>query len=82
MKIIDVNGRPHTLTQYQVQNMLVISWVFFLLSWIFNILYYKVHPSAVDFNLKRSRAKLFIYVLGKKCKLPWFLDLASDESEE
>ena len=34
----------------------------FLLSWMFNIMYYYIaHPSAVDFNLSRSRARLFIF---------------------
>ena len=72
MEIKDVNGRPHPLTQYQVQMILVIGWVCFFLSWICNIIYYKVHPSGVDFNVGRSRARLFIYFLGKKVKLPGY----------
>ena len=72
MEIKDVNGRPHDLTQYQVQIIMVIGWVAFFLSWISNILYYKVHPSAVDFNPRRSRSKLFIYFLGRKVKLPGY----------
>ena len=72
MEIIDVNGRPHSLTQYQVQMILVIGWVSFLLSWISNIIYYKFHPSGVDFNVGRSRSRLFIYFLGKKVKLPGY----------
>ena len=72
MEIKDVNGRPHPLTQYQVQMILVIGWVCFFLSWICNIIYYKVHPSGVDFNLGRSKSRLFIYFLGKKVKLPGY----------
>ena len=72
MEIIDVNGRPHSLTQYQVQMILVIGWVSFLLSWLSNIIYYKLHPSGVDFNVGRSRSRLFIYFLGKKVKLPGY----------
>ena len=79
MEIKDVNGRPHPLTQYQVQMILVIGWVCFFISWICNIIYYKVHPSGVDFNLGRSRARLFIYFLGKKVKLPGYRD--GDERE-
>ena len=79
MEIKDVNGRPHPLTEYQVQMILVIGWVCFFLSWICNIIYYKVHPSGVDFNLGRSRARLFIYFLGKKVKLPGYRD--GDEME-
>ena len=73
-KIFDANGRPHSLTQHHVVMILVIGWTSFIMSWIFNILYYKVHPSAVDFKLKRVRAKMFIYVFGYKLKVPGFLD--------
>ena len=66
MEIKDVNGRPHPLTQYQVQMILMLGWVSFLLSWICNIIFYKFHPSGVDFNLGRSKARLFVYFLGKK----------------
>ena len=72
MEIKDVNGRPHNLTQYQVQMIMMFGWAAFFLSWISNILYYKVHPSAVDFNPKKSRSKLFIYFLGRKVKLPGY----------
>ena len=72
MEIIDVNGRPHSLTQYQVQMILVIGWVSFLLSWICNIIYYKFHPSGVDFNVGRSKSRFFIYFLGRKVKLPGY----------
>ena len=72
MEIIDVNGRPHSLTQYQVQMILVIGWVSFVLSWLSNIIYYKLHPSGVDFNVGRSRSRLFIYFLGKKVKMPGY----------
>ena len=72
MEIIDVNGRPHSLTQYHVHMILVIGWVSFLLSWISNIIYYKFHPSGVDFNVGRSSSRLFIYFLGKKVKLPGY----------
>ena len=92
MEIKDVNGRPHPLTQYQVQMILVIGWVCFFISWICNIIYYKVHPSGVDFNLGRSRARLFIYFLGKKVKLPGYrggdgmevagAQVAEDENED
>ena len=67
MEIRDVNGRPHCLTQYQVQIILIIGWVSFLLSWLSNIIYYKFHPSGVDVG--RSRSRLFIYFLGKKVEL-------------
>ena len=31
-----------------------------------NIIYYKVHPSEVDFNLRRSTDRLFVYLFGKR----------------
>ena len=44
--------------------MMVIGWAAFFGSWLFmNILFYKVHPSSVDF---RFREKLFIHILGEK----------------
>ena len=69
MWIADINGRPHPLTQYHVQMILVIGWITFLLSWMLNIMYYRVHPSAVDKNLK---TKLFIWILGKRVELPGY----------
>ena len=78
MTIKDVNGRAHPMTMYQVILILVIGWVSFLLSWIFNLIYYKVHPSAVDFNFGRSKAKLFLYFFGRKVKLPGYKDEKND----
>ena len=72
MEIKDVNGRPHDFTQYQVQMIMLIGWVAFFASWISNIFYYKVHPSAVDFNTGRFRSKFFVYFLGRKVKLPGY----------
>ena len=51
---------------------LVIGWVSFLLSWISNIIYYKFHPSGVDFDVGRSKSRLFIYFLGKKVSMPGY----------
>ena len=72
--IVDVNGRLHSLTKHHVAVILIVGWTSFIMSWIFNIAYYKVHPSAVDFNLKRARARLFIYLLGYKINLPGYLE--------
>ena len=43
--------------------MMVIGWMAFLGSWVMNILFYKVHPSGVEFSY---REKLFIHILGTK----------------
>ena len=82
MEIKDANGRPHDLTQYQVQTIMIIGWAAFFLSWISNIIYYKVHPSAVDFNPRRSRSKIFVYFLGRKVKLPGYLPLPDEKENE
>ena len=42
MKLIDINGIPHPLSQGQVRVIMAIGWICFLLSWAFNTLFYKV----------------------------------------
>ena len=66
MRLIDVNGAPHVLTEHQVKMMVIIGWITFLAAWMMNILNYKVHPSEVSFSIKK---KMFIYICGKKYKL-------------
>ena len=58
MTLIDVHGNPHIMTQTHVINMIIIGWAAFFSSWIMNILYYKIHPSDVDFNPKRFRSEI------------------------
>ena len=67
MRLIDVNGNPHPLTKFQVRMMILIGWLAFLLAALMNILFYKVHPSSVDFSF---REKLYIHILGKE-RLLW-----------
>ena len=45
---------------------MAVGWTAFLGSWLMNILFYKVHPSSVDFSEKGMREKLFIHVQGEK----------------
>ena len=66
MRLIDVNGAPHVLTEHQVMMMITIGWVTFLAAWLMNLLNYKVHPSSVKFSPKE---KMFIYIFGKKYNL-------------
>ena len=66
MRLIDVNGNSHPMTKHQVRMMMLLGWVAFLFAWLMNILFYKVHPSAVDFSPKRYKEKCFLYVVGKK----------------
>ena len=83
MKLIDVNGNPHVMTPSQVSVMIIIGWTSFLLAWIMNIMFYKVHPSSVDFSLSGLCKKMFIYICGRKislrCSAP---DSDEDENEE
>ena len=69
MRLIDVNGLSHELTEYQVRTMITIGWLTFLAAWVMNICFYKTHPSAVDFSPKRFKDKMFIYIFGKKYSL-------------
>ena len=66
MILIDVNGNPHPLTKLQVRMMIMIGWLAFLLAGLMDILFYKVHPSFVDFSPKRFKERCYIYVFGKK----------------
>ena len=66
MRLIDVNGNPHPMTKLQVRVMILIGWLTFLFAALTNILFYKVHPSYVDFNPKRFKERCFIYCFGRK----------------
>ena len=46
--------------------MMAVGWMAFMGSWLMNVLFYKVHPSSVDFSEKGMREKLFIHVQGEK----------------
>ena len=48
MRVIDVNGVAHDLTEAQVRMMIMIGWLTFLAAWVMNILFYKTHPSGVN----------------------------------
>ena len=64
MKLVDVNGFEHEITRHHINMMMVVGWISFFLAWILNIVYYALHPSAVDFNLSRLKKKLTVGVLG------------------
>ena len=49
--------------------MMTVGWMAFLGSWLMNFLFYKFHPSNVDFSKKGIRDKLFIHIQGQK----WYL---------
>ena len=66
MRLIDVNGAPHVLTEHQVRMMITIAWIAFLVAWLMNLLNYKAHPSSVNFSPKE---KMFVYIFGKRYNL-------------
>ena len=66
MRLIDIHGAPHELTELQVRMMITIGWITFLAAWMMNILNYKVHPSSVNFSPDK---KMFVYIFGKKYNL-------------
>ena len=61
MKLIDVNGAKHEFKRSHVYMMLNVGWSFFFIAWILNIIYYKLHPSAVDFRFARVKEKFQEY---------------------
>ena len=54
------------MTNKDVNTMLMVGWLTFMLSWIINIVYLKIHPSVVDFG--SIREKFQIYLCGHKGK--------------
>ena len=67
----DVHGNPHKMTRDQVTTIIIIGWVAFFSAWMMNILYYKVHPSDVDFSPRRFRSQMvnlvslnFVEIIG------------------
>ena len=74
VKIVDLNGRPSYLTKFEVHSILLIGWMAFVISNLLNMVHYTVHPSQVDFNLKRFKTRLYVYVLGKRIELPGYVN--------
>ena len=52
MVLVDLHGIRHPLSKWNISWMLGAGWIFFLASQVLNYLYYKIHPSSVDFRLK------------------------------
>ena len=61
MKITDIYGNPEELKPDHVRVMLAVGWACFLVSWLINIAYYKVHPSAVDVFSLSDKKKLYVF---------------------
>ena len=61
MTITDISGNDHPLRRPHVIVMLAVGWACFLGSWLVNIAYYKVHPSAVDVFSLSDKWKLYVF---------------------
>ena len=61
MTLKDIYGNDHNLKPYHVLAMLGVGWACFLGSWLFNIAYYKFHPSAVEMFSLSDKRKLFMF---------------------
>ena len=61
MIIKDIYGNDHDLTQHNVRVMVGVGWACFLGSWIFNIAYYKFHPSSVDLFSFSEKKKFYVF---------------------
>ena len=46
--LVDVNGTSHNITKGNVINLVGFGWGFYSLSFVLNIIYYKIHPSFTD----------------------------------
>ena len=64
MKLVDVNGMVHEITCYHISMMLL--WIYFLLSYLLNIVYYAIHPSGVDFNKERFDKRFYFHLCGSE----------------
>ena len=56
--LVDVNGISHNLTRVNIIKLLVFGWVFYTLAIIFNLIYYKIHPSFTDFSPASIKQRL------------------------
>ena len=63
------NGRESSLTSDHVYWILGIGWTSSVIALVLNCIYYKLHPSAVDFDLGRFRSRIVLYICSLKlCK--------------
>ena len=67
MVLIDSDsGRESSLTSDDVHWILGIGWASSVIALMLNFIYYKLHPSAVDFDLGRFRNRIVLYICGVK----------------
>ena len=66
LTLTDVNGMEHEIEPYHICFMIALGWICFFSSYIMNFIYYKIHPSGVDFKKERFINRLHFYICGFK----------------
>ena len=64
MILLDMNGNIKFISPATVHVMLAVGWGAFIVSWIVNIIYYLLHPLAIDIDLGRFMQRLNFNFLG------------------
>ena len=58
MMLIDVFGKAHPISKHNTVWILGAGWIFFVVSFGFNCIFYKIHPSATDISLGAIKRRL------------------------
>ena len=58
MRLIDVTGRAHPIGKYNTGWILGAGWIFFGVSFLFQYIFYKIHPSATDVSNDAIKRRL------------------------
>ena len=73
MILLDMNGNIKFISPATVHVMLAVGWGTFIVSWIVNIIYYLLHPLAIDIDLGRFMQRLNFNFLGWRIGILIFL---------
>ena len=65
-QLYDVNGNLEHLARWQVNLLIIIGWVSYIISLILTVIYYAIHPSA---PMKTLDTKLVVHVFGRRWDL-------------
>ena len=66
MKLIDVTGKAHPILKYNTSLIMVAGWIFLGISFIFNCIFYMIHPSATDVSLNVYKRRLLFGEGGRR----------------
>ena len=65
-QLYDVNGNLEHLARWQVNLLIIIGWVSYIISLILTVIYYAIHPSA---PMKTPDTKLVVHIFGRRWDL-------------